>query len=286
MYINRNKLAQCAMIIVMAMIATTVAAISPTTKGNNVKAGNTATAGVVNDIMINQKDIVVIPSETTETGLAPEEEVVEENPYIDYEEPVTKYVSAETLNTRSSADATDDSNIISVLKYNDTIEVKGEVRDSDWVYSQFGDITFFVNGKYLSDEKLPEIVVKKTKAEKSSNGETTAATTKSAPIQYTSAGHLTRSAGVYYGPSGKETYYNLPMGGVIKYMKQEGYDMEYWVRDDGVKMYGDYVMIAADLSIRPKGTLVETSLGTGIVCDTGTFVYSGDSTWIDIAVAW
>ena len=87
------------------------------------------------------------------------------------------------------------------------------------------------------------------------------------------------------GPSGTETYYNLDMSGVIKIMEQEGYCYEYSVREDGVKMYGQYVMVAADLNLRPRGTLVETSLGTGIVCDTGSFVHD-NPTQLDIAVNW
>lgn len=96
---------------------------------------------------------------------------------------------------------------------------------------------------------------------------------------------LNSFAGMVQGPSGNETYYNLDMSGVVSIMKSLGYDYEYWVRDDGVKMYGDYVMCAADLSIRPKGTIVETSLGLGIVCDTGGFV-NWDNTRLDIAVNW
>lgn len=96
---------------------------------------------------------------------------------------------------------------------------------------------------------------------------------------------LTPQGGVNYGMSGKETYYNLPMDGVISGMREIGNNDPYWVREDGVKMLGDYVMIAADYNTRPKGTLVETSLGTGIVCDTGTFVAT-DPTQIDIAVTW
>ena len=38
---------------------------------------------------------------------------------------------------------------------------------------------------------------------------------------------LTKRSGVNYGPSGKETYYNLPMDNVIRYMKQRGYDYKY-----------------------------------------------------------
>lgn len=96
---------------------------------------------------------------------------------------------------------------------------------------------------------------------------------------------LTRSLGTVIGPSGKETYYNLPMQGVITYMKELGYTEKYWVRDDGVKMYGKYIMCAANLKLRPKGTVLETSLGTAMVCDTGSFAETNPQQ-LDIAVAW
>ena len=68
-------------------------------------------------------------------------------------------------------------------------------------------------------------------------------------------------------------------------MRNEGFDYTYWVREDGCKMYGNYIMLAADLSIRPRGTILKTSLGLGIVCDTGEFIYSNP--WqIDIATSW
>lgn len=96
---------------------------------------------------------------------------------------------------------------------------------------------------------------------------------------------LTKSKGVNQGPSGRETYYNLPMNGVINTMRRMGNNDKYWVRDDGVKMLGKYVMIAANLNIRPRGSLVPTSLGMGIVCDTGGFT-SKNPTQIDIATSW
>lgn len=96
---------------------------------------------------------------------------------------------------------------------------------------------------------------------------------------------LNRVNGVNYGPSGKETYYNLPMGGVVKIMRSMGNNDPYWVREDGVKMLGDYVMVAAHLPTRPRGSLIMTSLGMGIVCDTGTFALSNHQQ-LDIAVAW
>lgn len=96
---------------------------------------------------------------------------------------------------------------------------------------------------------------------------------------------LTPSLGRVIGPSGEETFYNRPMEGVISIMQGEGFDAPYWVREDGVKMYGDYIMVAADLTLRPRGTILKTSLGLGIVCDTGEFIYSNP--WqVDIAVCW
>ena len=65
-------------------------------------------------------------------------------------------------------------------------------------------------------------------------------------------------------------------------MRDKGYNYDYWVRSDGVKMYGNYVMVAADLSTRPKGTIVETTLGDGIVVDTGTFVETPDLQNFDV----
>ena len=59
----------------------------------------------------------------------------------------------------------------------------------------------------------------------------------------------------------------------------------YWVRSDGAKMIGQYIMCAANLDIRPYGTILDTSLGKAIVVDTGTFVKK-NPTQVDIAVNW
>ena len=96
---------------------------------------------------------------------------------------------------------------------------------------------------------------------------------------------LTRSAGRIQGPNGPETYYNLNMSGVVSMMKASGVSGDYWVRDDGVKMLGDYIMVAANLGVHPRGSLVQTSLGVAMVCDTGGFA-SANPYQLDIAVAW
>lgn len=99
---------------------------------------------------------------------------------------------------------------------------------------------------------------------------------------------LTKEIGGNMGPAGRETYYNLPMQGCINKMRELGFSEEeypYWVRDDGAKMLGKYVMIAANWKIRPLGTVIETSLGWSIVVDTGEFV--ADYPYgVDIAVDW
>ena len=99
---------------------------------------------------------------------------------------------------------------------------------------------------------------------------------------------ITPYSGVANGPSGYETYYNLPMEGVVSIMRGLGYDEEnypYWIRDDGAKMLGSYIMVAANLDIRPYGTILPCSLGMAIVCDTGTFAQANPYQ-LDIAVAW
>lgn len=96
---------------------------------------------------------------------------------------------------------------------------------------------------------------------------------------------LNKTNGVVNGPNGKETYYNLNMSRIVSALKSRSEDSEYWVRNDGVKMFGEYIMVAANLSVYPRGTVVETSLGTGIVCDTGAFARSSGITF-DIATAW
>ena len=113
-------------------------------------------------------------------------------------------------------------------------------------------------------------------------------TTRALPQTTWNGAVLTKSKGVVEGPSGKETYYNLNMSGVVSAMRRKGYSEEaypYWVREDGVKMLGDYVMVAASYDIRPVGTILESSLGMAIVCDTGGFA-TNNPTQLDIAVTW
>lgn len=103
------------------------------------------------------------------------------------------------------------------------------------------------------------------------------------PIQ---AKTLNKRDGVNYRPDGiKETYYNLNMSRIIKKAKSKGIEGEYWIRDDGVKMYGDKVICAVPFDTWDYGTCLTTSLGIGIALDTGAFAQTNKNQ-IDVAVDW
>ena len=86
----------------------------------------------------------------------------------------------------------------------------------------------------------------------------------------------------------KETYYNLPMSGVVRIMRTYGYSESsypYWVRADGAKMLGPYIMVAANLKTYHRCTVVNISLGKAIVADTGDFAYQNVYQF-DVATSW
>lgn len=105
----------------------------------------------------------------------------------------------------------------------------------------------------------------------------------------TNPDRLTRSKGIVTFNGHRETWYSLPMQGVVRIMRNCGFDeasYPYSVCDNcGCKLLGDFIMLAADTYKIERGTLVETSLGTGIVAD-----HCGrsekESDLFDIAVNW
>ncbi len=119
--------------------------------------------------------------------------------------------------------------------------------------------------------------------------------------------YLTAAAGsnIYTGADGrltKETWCDLNPNNLAKLMReQHGIELDFWIREDGVYMYGDYVMVAADIPHMDgteqaaeyrKGDLVETSLGTGMVvdlCGMAEMTRKGQTdvdVWYDIYTAW
>ena len=82
-----------------------------------------------------------------------------------------------------------------------------------------------------------------------------------------------------------ETYYNLDMTRICEKAAANGIIGEYRETEDGLKMYGDLIICAADFKTHPYGTIVTTSRGLGIVLDTGDFAKTEPNT-IDIATNW
>lgn len=90
---------------------------------------------------------------------------------------------------------------------------------------------------------------------------------------------LTASLGrIQYG-NHTETWYDLPMDRVVANAQEAGIPCEYWVRDDGVKMFGEWVIMASHPS-ETQGSSVEMSLGQSIALDRHT---AGQ---LDIATDW
>ena len=87
---------------------------------------------------------------------------------------------------------------------------------------------------------------------------------------------------VQYG-NHTETWYDLQMDRVIEKTDSDlGVSGLYNVREDGVKCYGPWVIVATHPSI-PRYSFVETSLGQGIVLDRHEM---SDKDLYDIATDW
>jgi hypothetical protein len=221
------------------------------------------TAGVSDSLFNNLTRGISIEQSTDYVSQSSYEDTIEEveeiYPVV-YETYMVKWTSTR-LNARVEPNTECD--IVTIFSTNTKLEVLGIVEGGEWYAVDYNGTDVYVYAQYLQDYDRETLTY---------NYNWTGST-------------LNTNNGVNYGPSGKETYYNLDMSGVIRIMNNNGYYYDYWVRSDGVKMFGDYIMIAANLSVHPRGSLVETSLGTGIVCDTGDFAYYNPEQ-VDIAVTW
>jgi len=101
-------------------------------------------------------------------------------------------------------------------------------------------------------------------------------------IQILTAVILTAGLGKIEYQGHTETWYNLPINNVVRRAQNMGIPCEYWVRDDGVKCFGPWVIVAAHPS-KVRYSMVQTSLGEGIILDVHE---KPDEDLIDIAVAW
>lgn len=229
-----------------------------------IKTDSTVLAGVNKNLQETLYDIVSdTDSESEENEESTEEDNQEEVKNYNWK---TGYTNTAV---RIRENPTTDSEILTVLSINKEIQFTKDDIHENWVHVKYGDVIGYMILKYISNEKTK--IVEKTNKSK----------------QYTWSGKkLNARVGTVNGPSGRETYYNLPMSRVVSMMHSRGYNGDYWVRDDGAKMLGQYVMVAANLSIHPRGSVVPTTLGYGIVCDTGGFAHNGSGVALDVATNW
>lgn len=237
------------------------------TEEGSINLTNSTTAGVnyVVEQMLKEADKESTESNNIDPVGTPLENatILEDGTIIPADfEPYEMYVNVGWLNVRSAPN-TEEDNVIGKLNINDLVKVIGEAEDN-WIIIEYNDSVAYISSEYTQDT-LPEL--------DTYNNEWTGE-------------KLNRYDGTADGPSGKETYYNLNMSKCIYYMNCLGYYGYVWERSDGCKMFGDAIMVACDLKKHPKGSYVMTSLGKGIVVDTGTFTTNGSGVDIDIAVTW
>lgn len=218
---------------------------------------------------------------TGRTGYVPVSKLVQNKEYIFDDTDQIKYVNADNTEVKKLPFA--QSSTVTTLPLDTEVHLIGTNDSEYWKIETDGTVSY-IDKAALSDEKTAD---EQPDVSDDASGQMPAVVQTAAVQTGTSwnGSALTPFAGSVMGPSGKETYYNLDMSGCVANMRGIGNTDAYWVRSDGVKMLGNYVMVAADFASRPLGSHVETSLGTGVVVDTGSFAYS-NPTQIDIAVTW
>ena len=172
----------------------------------------------------------------------PEEVAIEETITEQFIETYTTMYSKTGLNIRFEPNTT--SKILDTVTINTELQTVDNSENDGWIKIKLDNGYYYVASEYLSKEKVV-IKPKVTYQQKSGSGV------------------LTKSKGVNYFNGHKETWYSqrvLPGGGLNipgRHVASDG-----TIRDEN-----DYICVAS--SDYPKGTIVETSLGTGKVYDCG-----------------
>jgi len=254
----RKKVRVTSAVIAVGLTSTLLCLPNNSTQSNYSHTEGQLTAGISSDLSsflsesLNSASSLEASSVSTVSSSEEETELSYDPAHHE-----TKYVNVVVLYYRESP-TVDEDNILGEFVLGKQLDVY-DCADAEWGVVQLEEDLVYVLRECLSDSNPLDAVC------------------------YSNP--LNSHVGRVNGPSGQETYYNLDMSYCVRRMKSLGYEGDYWVREDGVKMFGDYVMVAADFDIRPLGTLVPTSLGVGIVVDTGTFTETNPY-GLDIATTW
>ena len=197
-----------------------------------------------------------------------DEEVVidnDDNIRIPAVELVTMYTTT-TVNLRAQPDL--ESEIIEVLYINTPIQVVEPEPESEWTEVHKNNNIYYISTKYISKT---EVYIKKIRdTEVTSRGSNTirektkTIERKSNTVVSTQKGNvLTKSKGVNYFNGHKETWYSQ------KVLPGKGLNIpgRHVAADGTIRDKDNYICVAS--SDYKKGTIVETSLGTGKVYDCG-----------------
>lgn len=193
----------------------------------------------------------------------------------------TRYIEIDNRldNIASETDATNDK----IEEYNSSLEEYKQEQNTlfEELQKQLDDFKDDIQDEIdRIDEDIEAVEIAKAEARQKRQAQVTYTPTYTA-----STDGLTARGGVNNYEGHRESYYNLDMSRVVNTAQNNGIQGEYWVRDDGVKMLGDYVIVSANQGLYPYGSTVETSLGTGIVIDTGSFINTYPEGY-DIATDW
>ena len=211
-----------------------------------------------NNNNIIEKEIKIENSTTEEIQV--ENNIIEEAPQTEEsiiitEEPKTYTTMYATVGLNIREQPNKESNIIDVANINTELTTVDNSNENGWTKIKMNDNYYYVASKYLSNTKV------KIKPKVTENTNTT--TKNNTSTNNKNTGVLTKSKGVNYFNGHRETWYSqkvLPGKG----LKIPGRHVD----SRGLVCDGDgYICVAS--SDYPKGTIVETSLGTGKVYDSG-----------------
>ena len=213
---------------------------------------------------------VVVENLTTEDMVNPElviDEKVIENELANYEsqkqeeELVETYIimySTVKLNIRKEPNL--NSEIVDVVNINTELQIVDNSNDGEWTKIKRDENYYYVASKYLSNEKVKIKQLEKTVIKDNNRVNRSNSNNRN---NNGSTGVLTKSKGVNYYNGHRETWYSqkvLPGGG----LKIPGRHVD----NRGLVCDRDgYICVASN--DYPKGTIIETSLGTGKVYDCG-----------------
>lgn len=223
-----------------------------------------------NNNNIIEKEIKIENSTTEEIQV--ENNIIEEVPQIEEsiiiaEAPETYTTMYTTVGLNIREQPNKESNIIDVVNINTELTTVDNSNENGWTKIKMNDNYYYVASKYLSNTKVeikPKVTENTKKNTNTNNKNNTNTNNKNnTNTKNKNTGVLTKSKGVNYFNGHRETWYSqkvLPGKG----LKIPGRHVD----SRGLVCDGDgYICVAS--SDYPKGTIVETSLGTGKVYDSG-----------------